>query len=276
MRLKRFNDLDGKTWTRYSISVWDIVKTPEEAALKHPAMFPVKLCERLIEIYTHKGDIVLDPFMGSGSTLLAAASLGRKGIGIDVNEEFVSLAKNRLNLLETIEDNLKPEIYCDTAENLLKYVGESTVDLVLTSPPYWNIHRRKRTADYKEPRPYSELERDFGNIEKYEDFMNALKDVFSKVKIVLKPKGHCIIIVMDIRVGSQFIPFHMDIARMMMELGYKFEDIIIWNRAAEYNNLRPLGYPYQFIVNKVHEYIMIFRKVSENEILSATILPQKH
>jgi len=274
--LKRFNDLDGKTWTRYSISVWDIVKTPEEAALKHPAMFPVKLCERLIEIYTHKGDIVLDPFMGSGSTLLAAASLGRKGIGIDVNEEFVSLAKNRLNLLETIEDNLKPEIYCDTAENLLKYVGESTVDLVLTSPPYWNIHRRKRTADYKEPRPYSELERDFGNIEKYEDFMNALKDVFSKVKIVLKPKGHCIIIVMDIRVGSQFIPFHMDIARMMMELGYKFEDIIIWNRAAEYNNLRPLGYPYQFIVNKVHEYIMIFRKVSENEILSATILPQKH
>ncbi len=274
--MKRFNDLDGKTWTRYSISVWDIVKTPEEAALKHPAMFPVKLCERLIEIYTHKGDIVLDPFMGSGSTLLAAASLGRKGIGIDVNEEFVSLAKNRLNLLETIEDNLKPEIYCDTAENLLKYVGESTVDLVLTSPPYWNIHRRKRTADYKEPRPYSELERDFGNIEKYEDFMNALKDVFSKVKIVLKPKGHCIIIVMDIRVGSQFIPFHMDIARMMMELGYKFEDIIIWNRAAEYNNLRPLGYPYQFIVNKVHEYIMIFRKVSENEILSATILPQKH
>jgi len=257
---KPFNELDGKTWTRYSISVWDIIKTPEEAALKHPAIFPVELCKRLIEIYTHKGDVVLDPFMGSGSCLVAAALLGRKGIGIDINKEFINLAKSRLSIIElSVEDNLKPEIYQDTAENILKYVKEASVDLVLTSPPYWNIHRRKRTADYKESRPYSELKEDLGNIEKYEDFMDALKNIFGKVKVTLKPKGHCIIIVMDIRVGSKFIPFHMDIARMMMDLGFKFEDIIIWNRAMEYNNLRPLGYPYQFIVNKVHEYIMIFR-----------------
>jgi DNA modification methylase len=46
----RLNDLDGRTWERYSISLWDIAKTPEEARLRHPAMFPVELCKRLIRI----------------------------------------------------------------------------------------------------------------------------------------------------------------------------------------------------------------------------------
>jgi len=258
---RRFNELDGTKWTRYSISVWDIGKTPEEMRLKHPAMFPIELCKRLIEIYTHKGEVVLDPFMGSGSTVVSASILGRKGIGIEINPKFVNLAKSRLMIGVSSDEQLQPEIYCDDAKNLLEYVKESSVDLVVTSPPYWSIHRRKRSADYKEARPYSEMERDLGNIESYEDFMVALKEIFGKVKTVLKPNGHCIIIVMDIRVGSTFIPFHSDVANMMRELGFKFEDIIIWNRAQEYNNLRHLGYPYQFIVNKVHENILIFKKV---------------
>ena len=46
----------------------------------------------------------------------------------------------------------------------------------------------------------------------------------------------------------------------MTEIGFEFEDIIIWDRKQEYSNLRPLGYPYVFRVNKVHEYILIFKK----------------
>jgi DNA modification methylase len=59
---------------------------------------------------------------------------------------------------------------------------------------------------------------------------------------------------------NKFIPYHMDIADIMKEIGFVLEDIIIWDRRREYNKLRPLGYPYVFVVNKVHEYIMIFRK----------------
>jgi DNA modification methylase len=81
---KRLNELDGRTWTRNSISVWNVVKTPEENKLSHPAMFPVELCKRLIEIYTKRGDTVIDPFMGSGSTLVAARELDRRGIGFEV------------------------------------------------------------------------------------------------------------------------------------------------------------------------------------------------
>ena len=264
---ERLNDLDGRTWERYSISVWDMIKTPEEARLRHPAMFPLELCKRLIKIYTKKGDIVLDPFMGSGSTVIAAKDLERVGIGIDINPAFVKLAKQRLSQRRLIPRDIEsPKIYCDDAINLTRHVKPGSVDLVITSPPYWFVHKRKRTADYKGSRPYSELARDLGNIEDYAQFMQSLKEIFLRVHQVLKPGKRCIIIVMDIRIQSLFIPFHMDIINMMREIGFTLEDIIIWDRRREYSNLRPLGYPYVFIVNKVHEYILIFRRDEEAEL----------
>jgi len=263
---ERLNELDGKTWERYSISIWEIVKSQEERKLNHPAMFPVELCRRLIEIYTKKGDVVLDPFMGSGSAIIAARDLGRKGIGFDINSDFVKLTKERLSQQKLIPLGEDPDFYCEDATNLLEYVKPNSVDLVITSPPYWNIHTRKRTADYKEPRPYSSLERDLGNISDFNKFMDELKSIFEKVHTVLKSGKRCIVIVMDIREGSHFIPFHINIINMMAEIGFILEDIIIWDRRKEYSNLRPLGYPYVFIVNKVHEYILIFRKNKVEEV----------
>jgi DNA modification methylase len=285
---EKLNELDGKTWLKYSISVWDIAKTPEEMKFGHPAMFPQELCERLIKIYTKAGDVVLDPFMGSGSVLVTAKKLGRKGIGFEIVPEYVELAKKRLQdvkiLAQTVqikldafaqdakklEDvqikkgieqlDLEPEIYLEDARNLSKYLRPESVDFCLTSPPYWNIHRRERTADRKEPRPYSEMQNDLGNIPDYNMFLNELKSVFQQVYTVLKKRKRCVIVVMDLRVEDKFIPFHIDITQMMQSIGFTLEDIIIWDRRAEYNNLRPLGYPYVFIVNKVHEYILIFRR----------------
>jgi len=264
---EKLNELDGKTWTRYSISIWDIIKTPEENKLKHPAMFPAELCKRLIEIYTKKGDVVLDPFMGSGSAIIMARDMERKGIGFDVNPDFLDLTESRLAQRKIIQlDVEEPDIYCEDATNLLKFVEPNSVDFVLTSPPYWNIHTRKRTADYKKPRPYSGLKRDIGNITDFNEFMIELKSIFQKVHTVLKHGKRCIVIVMDIRQGSRFFPLHMDVSNMMKEIGFVFEDIMIWDRKQEYSNLRPLGYPYVFIVNKIHEYILIFRKKKVEEI----------
>jgi DNA modification methylase len=264
---RRLNELNGRLWEKYSISVWHISKAAEEAKLRHPAMFPLELCKRLIQIYTKKGDTVLDPFMGSGSAIVASRDLERKGIGLDINPDFVEIAKRRLAQQKIVKlDVEEPYLQCADAVNLLKFVEPESVDLVITSPPYWIIHTRKRTADYKEPRPYSSLERDLGNISDYSQFMNELKEIFEKVHVALKPAKKCVVIVMDIRQGSQFIPFHMDIANMMTGIGYVLEDIIIWNREREYSNLRPLGYPYVFIVNKIHEYILIFRKNRETKV----------
>lgn len=66
---------------------------------------------------------------------------------------------------------------------------------------------------------------------------------------------------MDLRKKSDFFPLHADLARSMSEINFRLCDTIIWDRQKEYNNMPPLGYPYSFVVNKVHEYILIFKKV---------------
>ena len=78
MPAEKMNNLSGKEWLQNSFTIWrDIRKTPEEAKLKHPAMFPQMLVERLIDIYTkNPGEIILDPFTGSGSSVLAAMNKG--------------------------------------------------------------------------------------------------------------------------------------------------------------------------------------------------------
>lgn len=262
---KKLNDLDGKTWFAFSFSIWrDIRKTPEEMKLNHPAIFPLMLTSRIIKIFTKEGDTVLDPFMGCGSTVISAALEGRKGIGIELSKEYCGIAERRLSDLKfkLLESKfIEPEIYNDDARNLLKYVPPSSVDLCLTSPPYWDILRQPRTADRKENIAYSDSDKDLGNISDYDKFLEELKRIFEKVYQVLKPNSYCVVIVMDIRKKDKFYPLHSDIAQRMKEIGFSFEDIIIWDRQHEYNNMRPIGYPYVFRINKVHEYILIFKRL---------------
>jgi len=76
----------------------------------------------------------------------------------------------------------------------------------------------------------------------------------------LRPGAYCVVVVMDIRQGSRFYPFHADLSEAMRGVGYLLDDIIIWDRRHEYNNFRPLGYPSVFRVNKAHEFVMVFQK----------------
>jgi site-specific DNA-methyltransferase (adenine-specific) len=78
-----------------TLDVWDMA--PESARrVDHPAPFPVELPERLIRLYTFKDDLVLDPFMGSGSTLVAAARWGRRYVGYDLDPAYVAIAQERV------------------------------------------------------------------------------------------------------------------------------------------------------------------------------------
>lgn len=260
---RKANELDGKTWTKYSISIWsDIKKTQEEIDLGHPAIFPLALVSRLIEIFTNSDDrVVFDPFVGVGTTALAAKRMGKHGIGIELNPEFAEKARARCEIGTMFDvPGGSATIYTADARDLLQYVHEGSVDLVITSPPYWDVLTEKRTADYKEIRHYGDEKGDLGRIEDYNEFLLQLKAVFADVHKVMRPGAYCCIVVMDLRKKNRFYPFHSDIADFMQEIGFIYDDIIIWDRRHEYNNMRPLGYPYVFRVNKAHEYILIFQK----------------
>ncbi|MCL0081977.1 site-specific DNA-methyltransferase [Dehalococcoidia bacterium] len=260
---KRANKLDGRTWTRYSISIWnDIRRTAEELHLGHPAMFPVQLPMRLIECFTTDGDqIVLDPFVGVGSTVLAARTLSKIGIGLDVSPNFVEIALRRLGQADMFaESSQQSRIIRADARNLLDHVDPESVDMVITSPPYWNILTQKRTADYREIRHYGDMLEDLGKIADYHEFLSALQGVFRLVYRAMKPSKYCIVVAMDLRKKDKFYPYHADIATFMQQIGFIFDDLIIWDRRQEYSNMRPLGYPAKFRINKAHEYILIFQK----------------
>lgn len=271
MSKKRANELDGRTWTKYSISIWsDIKKTPEEVALGHPALFPVELPRRLLRCFTNQEDrVVLDPFVGLGSTVLAAEELGKTGIGLDIYPNFVKKAEERLAQLRLLESEIQPQasprgcFHCVDARNLTRVIPINSVDIVITSPPYWDIHLQERTADRKSARPYGESEFDLGRIRSYHEFLERLRDAFEPVYRVLKPGKYCIVVVMDIRKKDKLYPFHSDTVSVMRDIGFLYDDLIIWDRRHEYSNMRPLGYPYRFRINKAHEYILIFRKPQE-------------
>ena len=103
-------------------------------------------------------------------------------------------------------------------------------------------------------------EQDLGRVAGYEDFLTSLANVFRVVHQTLRPGAYCIVIVMDLRKGPVFYPFHSDLAAHLQQIGYLLDDLIIWDRRHEYNAFRPLGYPAVFRVNKAHEFVMIFQK----------------
>jgi len=96
---KRANKLDGQSWLQYSFSIWrDIAKNQEEYKLKHPAIFPLQLSERIIDVLTNgSGKNILDCFAGSGSTLIAGLKKGMNVYGVDVSDEFQKLFFSRIN-----------------------------------------------------------------------------------------------------------------------------------------------------------------------------------
>lgn len=267
---KRANELDGATWTKYSLSLWsDLKKSPDEYALRHPAMFPVMLVQRLIQCFTtSKDQVVLDPFSGSGSTLIGAMLENKKGIGLEIVPSYIHLTKLRVagrHLPFEGRERPMPVVYQQDARELLKVVPPNSVDFCMTSPPYWDILSQKRTADYKQIRDYGDEVKDLAKLHGYREFVNELGVAFDQVYRALKPGKYCVVNVMDLRKKNRFFAFHSDLTSRMKISGFVLDDIIIWDRRQEYNNLRPLGYPSVFRVNKVHEYLLIFQKLLHPE-----------
>ena len=89
------SDISKEEFLSSTLDVWEI--RPERARrVNHPAPFPVELPERFIRLYTYVDDVVLDPFLGSGSTAVAAVGTGRHYVGYDLDPEYVAIAEARV------------------------------------------------------------------------------------------------------------------------------------------------------------------------------------
>lgn len=255
------NGLTPTEWMRWSVSIWgDLVKTREEREFGHPASFPVSLAERVIRCWPpSEGSVVLDPFTGSGTTLVAVQRLGHESVGVELYERWARVAQDRL-----LDHPKVTVIVGDALElaNLFRRHGVGRVGLTFTSPPYWTILTRKRTADGRERRAYGDDERDLGLVGDYEAFLDRLATVFAAVRQVTVPGGYLVVDVMDVRVRGRLFRLHADLADALERLGWIVDDFIIWDRRADYNNLKPLGYPYRFVINRVHEYLVVCRRAS--------------
>lgn len=93
--IRRKSTISKKEFLEFTKSVWNFSAEPA-TKVGHPAPFPVELPYRLIQLYTFEGEIVLDPFMGSGQTAIAAIKTRRHYVGYDINEEYVKLAQRRI------------------------------------------------------------------------------------------------------------------------------------------------------------------------------------
>jgi len=266
------NCATAKEWIKNQLGVWQFYyeKRDIRDKEKHPATFPISLVKRIIELFTHKGELVLDPFNGSGTTLLAAKDIDRNAIGFDINEEYCNLSKIRLSQ-ENFINNSSQIVICDDARNINKYLNENIVSLSVTSPPYANLLNRKRknksrrgdtrkNEQYLKIEQYSQNENDLGILNMV-DFEKEISKIYKKMFPIIKPGGHVIINIADMWWEGNRMPLHIGIIRALEKAGYIFRNTIIWDRTNIVNQIGIFGWPSNYItMGTTFEFILDFIK----------------
>lgn len=270
-RVNRLNNLTAKEWLPETVSVWTqrgLGKGHAHAEIErqHPAPFSYQDVSRLIRFFTKPGDRVLDPFVGVGSTLKAAAIEGRKGVGIELNKKYAELAKLRLKseLDGVPAPCLDQKVICADARTAIPKLERNSVKLVVTSPPYWNIlHKKDHKAKQERvvhglDTQYSKSSEDLGNIASYDAFVQELADTLALARECLVDGGHMCVVVGDFREKAQYHMFHADIAREMQARRFTLKGLtILYQR---HKRVFPYGFPYSFVPNLHHQYIVILAK----------------
>ncbi len=274
-RARSFNGLTAREWAGLSRNVWNDLSSPRAAHhLEHGAVFPVKLVQRLVRLYTRPGDWVLDPFDGVGSTVVGAVTLRRNAVGIELNQRFHELARAWLDREQGSLRDARGELRQGDCRKVLPALPARRFQLLLTSPPYADfIHRsvedRKRThktsiiklENNSRVRAYGDSPLDLGNLP-YDRFLDDLAEILRETRRVMKPGGYQVWIVKDhrdTRRGIPYIPVHSDVARLATEAGFQLHDLVVWDQN-EQRRLVLLGYPSVFYTNQNCSFLVVLRR----------------
>lgn len=269
---KRLNDLSGTEWIRFTKS-WFVAnpprRTPSERS--HPAKFPEELCEGFVRFFTCPGMWVLDPFAGTGSTLVAAARQRRQAVGIEINPAFVDLARARVQA--SVHDGSEARVILADARDLVTIWDRErlpAVQLVLTSPPYWDMLGKSRGGSRSAHRDrvaeglaatYSQDARDLGNLHDYATFLTSTVNVLRSTGHVLEPGRYLVVVAQNLRdVDGRIRTLAWDLAQRLDRPPFEFQGERIWCQDS-----KPLGiwgFPSTFVPNYHHHYCLIFRRTA--------------
>jgi DNA modification methylase len=215
---------------------------------EHPARFIPELPERYIQLFSHRGETILDPFCGSGTTNVVAKILGRSSIGVDINPRSAEMAARRVAAASS-EDSSHHLIANADSKNLTDLIPSDGIDLVVTSPPYFDV------VDYMHDDPEQ-----IGNIEDYAEFLGSMKSVFDGCYDCLKPSGYMVVNTQDLFKRDLKACIHSDYIRICHEIGFELININIYILNYSNGGRLVFGFPKAYYPTNDHEFNLIFRK----------------
>jgi len=267
-----FNDIDLNNWKDYgdiiTDSLWLLGARDKSGAHsgEYHGNFVPQIPHQAILRYTKKREIVLDTFLGSGTTLIECKQLGRHGIGIELlpnmvkrAKELISQEKNTYNVkTDIIEgDNTVPETIEKVKKTLRQNYNAEKVQLIIMHPPYHDIIK------------FSDNPNDLCNTKTTEEFLNKFSDAVKNTYSLLDDKRFLVLVIGDKYSQSEWVPLSFYTMQKVLENGYKLKSIVIKNisgnrakrNAEQLWRRRALGGG--FYIFK-HEYIMFFQKCFVN------------
>lgn len=264
------NCMTAKEWMKSQLGVWQFFYEKRDIRDRnlHPATYPIALAKKCIELFSHKGGLVLDPFVGSGTTLVAAADCDRNAVGFDLQEKYIALCKSRLGQ-QQLFNSAKQLAICNDARSISEYLQPETVSLIVTSPPYANLLNRRRlnksrrgdqrrNDQYLKVEQYSQDNRDLGTLA-IDDYTREMAEIYRRLLPLLKPKAHCVINVPDMWWENRRITIHVSLIEALRQVGYELRNIIIWDRTNIVNQIGIFGWPSNYITMGVtFEYLLDF------------------
>lgn len=259
----KINDLNLNRWKEYediiTDSLWVLKKRDRSGS--HNAgywgNFIPQIPHQFLRRYTKKGEWVLDPFLGSGTTLIECRRLGRNGVGVELLPEVVELAKKNINKEANLY-NVRTEILeGDSTEfdfkKELEKIGIKSVHFLIMHPPYWNII--KFSADNK----------DLSNTKTKEEFLDSFGKVVDKTYPILEKGRYFAVVIGDKYSGGEWMPLGFYAMQEVLKRGYKLKSIIVKNFEGTKGkqNQKEL-WRYRALVGGFyifkHEYILLFKK----------------
>ncbi len=276
------NCMTAKEWIQGQVAIWEFYYEKRDIRDKtiHPAVFPIGLPKKCIQLFTHRGELVLDPFVGSGSTLVAAFDTNRNAVGFDLKKEYVELSNRRVSqakmdiFLESESRNSCAQIAIQEESHAIpSFLEPETVTLAITSPPYANMLNRPRlnksirgnlraNQHFLKIQQYSNDPHDLGTMEPRK-YSEVLAEIYKGILPLLKPKAHSVINVTDLwwkdEKRGKRLPIHVYVIEEMEKVGYELRNVIIWDRRNLVNKVGIFGWPSNYItLGTTFEYILDF------------------